>query len=303
MKTKLFLLMLLLISSSIVTAQKNEIAEIKSNLKKEQQKVNRLFNEQKNVIAKYQMVVIDSRKVMTRVDSLRNKPDSPAYKKAVKKAESLSKEQNELSVSIANSKHQIDSINQIIAKYKTQLQELKELQAKSKKESKKEVQRGQKKEKSSKQSHTEKNRAIYTDSKDISEEHKEKLSEESLEVLNLLDEHDTDNKEEAIRQQNETTSQEANDDIELDFWSYLYLIGGSILFIFLTYLQMKKSMRCPKCGRWGTFEEIGRTTDGKTSNGGGGYTYIHRIKYRCQNCGYRKEKEVRTNAKNKYDVH
>ena len=34
-------------SSSVITAQRNEISEIKNNLKKEQQKVNRLFNEQK----------------------------------------------------------------------------------------------------------------------------------------------------------------------------------------------------------------------------------------------------------------
>ena len=138
MKAKLFLLMLLLMSSSVITAQRNEISEIKNNLKKEQQKVNRLFNEQKNVIAKYQIVITDSKKVMTKVDSLKKNPNSPAYKKAVKKAESLSKERNELSVLIENSKYQIDSINQIIANYETTLQELMLLQAESKKDKKSE---------------------------------------------------------------------------------------------------------------------------------------------------------------------
>jgi hypothetical protein len=35
--------------SSSIAAQKNEIADIKSNLKKEHQKVNELFNKQKNI--------------------------------------------------------------------------------------------------------------------------------------------------------------------------------------------------------------------------------------------------------------
>ena len=318
MKTKLFFLMLLLMSSSIF-AQKKEVAEIKSSLKKEQQKVNKLFNERNNEIAKYQMVVKESKKAEAKVDSLKSKPNSPAYKNAVKRADALSKEQSELSTSLEKSKHQIDSINLIIANYKTTLQQLEQQQTESKKEKKSEkVTHGaQKKEKSSEKNDTEKEKASKTrdteetkqpkqKSTDITDEEQEKLLEESLNVLNgsngNANDNTTTNSQVESKKENKTTSQEATEDEPLDFWTYLYMIGIAIVFVYGTYLSLKKSMRCPKCGRWGTFEETGRTTDGKTSNGGGGYTYIHRIKYRCQNCGYRKEKTVRTNAKNKYEV-
>ena len=126
--------MLLLISSNVITAQKNEISEIKNNLKKEQQKVNRLFNEQKNVIAKYQMAVTDSKKAITKVDSLTNKTNSPAYQSAVKKADKLLNQRNQLLASIEQMKQDIDSINLIIADYESKLQQLQSQKAESKKD-------------------------------------------------------------------------------------------------------------------------------------------------------------------------
>ena len=320
MKTKLFFLMLLLMSSSIIFAQKKEVAEIKSSLKKEQQKVNKLFNERNNEITKYQMVVKESKKAEAKVDSLKSKPNSPAYKNAVKRADALSKEQGELSTSLEKSKHQIDSINLIIANYETTLSHLEQQQAESKKEKKSEkvAQGSQKKEKSSEKNDTKKEKTSKTrdtevtkhpkpKSKDITDEEREKLLEEGLNMLNgsngNTSGHTAANGQVESKKENKTTSQKATEDEPLDFWKYLYMIGIAVVFVYGTYLGVKKDMRCPKCGRWGTFEETGRTTDGKTSNGGGGYTYIHHIKYRCQNCGYRKEKEVRTNEKNKYDVH
>ena len=121
-------------SSSVITAQRNEISEIKNNLKKEQQKVNRLFNEQKNVIAKYQMAVTDSKKAITKVDSLTNKTNSPAYQSAVKKADKLLNQRNQLLASIEQMKQDIDSINLIIADYESKLQQLQSQKAESKKD-------------------------------------------------------------------------------------------------------------------------------------------------------------------------
>lgn len=300
MKTKLLLIVLLFMSSSIA-AQKNEITDIKSNLKKEHQKVNELFNKQKNVIAKYQMVIIESKEVMAKVDALRDKPNSTTYKNAVKKAEALSAERNQLSDSIEKNKHSIDSINQIIAAYEITLQELEQLQVESRKEQKagKEVKRAQKIAKTD-TSHSEKAniKQAKQESKYISNKTGE-LLEGSSNKFETPDKQDTSNKNGVSIQQNKITAQETTEDVELDFWSYLYLIGGGMLFVFFTYLRMKKTSRCPKCGRWWTWEETSRTSGGKTSDG----MYVYHINERCSECGNRRTREVRSTAKNKYDVH
>lgn len=121
-------------SSSIIFAQKKEVAEIKSSLKKEQQKVNKLFNERNNEIAKYQMVVKESKKAEAKVDSLKSKPNSHAYKNAVKKSDELLNQRNQLFVSIEQLNHEIDSINLVIANHESKLQQLETQKAEGKKD-------------------------------------------------------------------------------------------------------------------------------------------------------------------------
>ncbi len=309
MKTKILFILLLVYGSLCASAQ-SEITKLKQTINAEKRHVQQLSNKRDNLITSYQVVAKDYTVTSARKDSLSQKPNSPAYKNAVKKADKLLKERTELLASIEQIKQDIDSLNIIIAGYESTLQQLQSQQTDSKKnkQSDKANQSKQKKERTSGKSDDRvENKVVEREklntqekTKGISDEEREKLRDDNLQVIHS-------DKKEAVATRGDlaekkTKTNEFEKDKELTFVDYLYLIGAGILFVLFAYYCLVKSLRCPKCGRWGTFRETGRTTVGKKSNGGGGYNYIHHIKYKCSECGYNKVREVVTNAKNKYDV-
>ena len=128
-------------------------------------------------------------------------------------------------------------------------------ESKKEKKSEKVAQGAQKKEKSSKKNDTKKEKTSKTrdtevtkhpkpKSKDITDEEREKLLEEGLNMLNgsngNTSGHTAANGQVESKKENKTTSQKATEDEPLDFWKYLYMIGIAVVFVYGTYLGVKK---------------------------------------------------------------
>lgn len=286
MKTKLLFLVLLIVSS-IYAAPQKEIAELKKNLNIEKRNVTKLSNKYDNVITSYQIAAKEYVIAKAKQDSLSHKPNSLAYKNAVKKTEKYEKKKDELSSSIEVLKLQIDSINALITNYESILLEL---------QNKQDVETEQ---------HTLKRKVKQRNQESI----KETNATEEVDIEDVPIEKDeqvntiiqTSNSAADIKQ-DKTDISESNKDIEskknVPNWQiWLYTIGIGLLGIILFYYYLKKDSRCPRCGKWFSYDEIGRSTVGRKGN-----DYIHHIKYKCRNCGYHHTKEVKTTAKNKYDV-
>lgn len=135
MKVRL-LLVVLLICSSLYSSAQNEVTKLKQTINAEKRSVQQLSTKRDNLITSYQIVAKDYITTNAKKDSLSQKPNSPAYKNAVKKAEKLLKERTELLASIEQVKAEIDSINLVLATHESQLQELQSQKAEAKKEKK-----------------------------------------------------------------------------------------------------------------------------------------------------------------------
>lgn len=286
MKTKL-LFLVLLVAGSIYASPQKEIAEVKKNLKAEKRNVTQLSNKRDNVITSYQIAAKEYVIAKAKQDSLSHKPNSLAYKNAVKKTEKYEKKKDELSSSIEVLKLQIDSINALITNYESILLEL---------QNKQDVETEQ---------HTLKRKVKQRNQESI----KKQMQQKKVDIEDVPIERDeqvntiiqTSNSATDIKQ-DKTDISESNKDIESkknvpNWQNWLYTIGIGLLGVILFYYELKKNSRCPRCGKWFSYDEIGRSTVGRKGN-----DYIHHIKYKCRNCGYHHTKEVKTNAKNKYDV-
>lgn len=289
MKAKL-LFLVLLVAGSIYAAPQKEIAEVKKNLNAEKRIVTQLSNKRNNLIMSYQIAAKEYVTAKAKQDSLSLKPNSPAYKNAVKQTEKYGKKKDELLNSMEVLKLQIDSVNVLIAGYESKLSELKNEQGLET-----EKKRGPKEQQRNKESIQRTNTKEEKDVENIPVE-----EEKHVNTTIQTSKSNTDIQQVKAEITNPNKENESKEDTP-DWQDWLYMIGSGLVFVVGFYFTLKKKMRCPKCGRWGTYDEIKRTCEGKKSNGGGGYRYIYHIKYRCRECGHTKVEEVNTNAKNKYD--
>ena len=72
------------------------IKEVKKNLNAEKRNVTQLSNKRDNVITSYQIAAKEYVSAKAKQDSLSHKPNSPAYKNAVKQTEKYGKKKDEL---------------------------------------------------------------------------------------------------------------------------------------------------------------------------------------------------------------
>ena len=131
---KKLLFVVLLICSSMYSSAQSEITKLKQTISAEKRNVQQLFNKRDNLITSYQIVAKDYIIANAKKDSLSQKPNSPAYKNAIKKADKLLNQRNQLLASIEQMKQDIDSINLIIADNELKLQQLESQKAESKKD-------------------------------------------------------------------------------------------------------------------------------------------------------------------------
>jgi chromosome segregation ATPase len=118
------------------SSAQSEVTKLKQTINAEKRTVQQLFNKRDNLITSYQIVAKDYIATNAKKDSLSQKPNSPAYKNAVKKAEKLLKERTELLESIEQIKQEIDSINLVITDQELKLQQLQSQKTEAKKEKK-----------------------------------------------------------------------------------------------------------------------------------------------------------------------
>lgn len=131
---KKLLFVVLLICSSMYSSAQSDITKLKQTINAEKRNVQQLFNKRDNLITSYQIVARDYRIANAKKDSLSQKPNSSAYKNAVKKVDKLLNQRNQLFASVEQLKHEIDSINLVIADHESKLQQLESQKAESKKD-------------------------------------------------------------------------------------------------------------------------------------------------------------------------
>ena len=279
MKTKLLFLVLLIVSS-IYAAPKKEIAELKKKLNIEKRNVTKLSNKRNNLVTSYQVMAKDYVAAKANQDSLSHNPNSLVYKNAVKQTEKYGKKKDELLNSIEVLQQQIDSVNALITNYKATLLKLQNEQAleAEKKRTPKEQQRNNE---STQKTNTEQE-------KDVEDIPIEKDKKSNAIIQSTESEIDNQYVSSEITHPNQDKEKPKN---VPDWQNWLYTIGIGLLGVILFYYGLKKNFRCPRCGRWFSYDEIGRTTAGKK-----GTRYIHHIKYKCRNCGYHHTQTVNANA-------
>ena len=279
MKTKLLFLVLLIVSS-IYAAPKKEIAELKKKLNIEKRNVTKLSNKRNNLVTSYQVMAKDYVAAKANQDSLSHNPNSLVYKNAVKQTEKYGKKKDELLNSIEVLQQQIDSVNALITNYKATLLKLQNEQAleAEKKRTPKEQQRNNE---STQKTNTEQE-------KDVEDIPIEKDKKSNAIIQSTESEIDNQYVSSEITHPNQDKEKPKN---VPDWQNWLYTIGIGLLGVILFYYGLKKNFRCPRCGRWFSYDEIGRTTAGKK-----GTRYIHHIKYKCRNCGYHHTQTDNANA-------
>ena len=131
---KKLLFVVLLICSCMYSSAQSEITKLKQTISAEKRNAKQLFNKRNNLITSYQIVAKDYIIANAKKDSLSQKPNSPAYKNAVKKADKLLNQRNQLFASIEQLEYEIDSINLVIADHESKLQQLETQKAEDKKD-------------------------------------------------------------------------------------------------------------------------------------------------------------------------
>ena len=256
MKVRL-LLVVLLICSSLYSSAQNEVTKLKQTINAEKRSIQQLSTKRDNLITSYQIVAKDYITTNAKKDSLSQKPNSPAYKNAVKKAEKLLKERTELLASIGQVKAEIDSINLVLATHESQLQELQPQKAETKKEKKsvnvtkqdkeKTERRTNKKEKvvaneiPVKKDKKENTKSITHEEDATTEEVTEHVAEEPSDKGNSNKEVSEKNSKESKSNDNDSSSDSFFSKLLSKIWKFikicLWVIGGIILIVILKAMR------------------------------------------------------------------
>ena len=179
---KKLLFVVLLICSSMYSSAQSEITKLKQTISAEKRNVQQLFNKRDNLITSYLIVAKDYIIANAKKDSL--------SQNAIKKADKLLNQRNQLLASIEQMKQDIDSINLIIANNELKLQQLESQKAESKTD------------KNSKKSELKRNKSEKNAEKPSDKKEKAKEQGNDVEVDRILvmqdEENFIDNEREAI---------------------------------------------------------------------------------------------------------
>lgn len=183
-----------------------------------------------------------------------DKPKSLPYKNAVKKCENLSAKISENTVAIAQLEHKMDSLNQVVIACEDALR----TEIREKEERKQDVAFADQQESTN-------------DNVDV-----EKQNSQSVDYA--------DSPETTDSQPTPTTEETSEDGGSI--WGVIIYVGIFILIIIVGWADIKRRFRCPKCGKWFTYESQGdrRVVDyderGRIVRRGA------RKRHVCSNCGY-----------------
>ena len=272
MKTKL-LFLVLLVAGSIYASPQKEIAEVKKNLNAEKRNVTQLSNKRDNVITSYQIAAKEYVSAKAKQDSLSHKPNSPAYKNAVKQTEKYGKKKDELLNSIEVLKQQIDSVNLLIAGYESTLLKLQNEQKIEKDKNVKDSKAKSKEIVLKKEDKEDKKIARRHQNQVVDSKEALPKNTPSITVPTRTNEQVDDSI---------TKSDSASSNSTSIPW-FLYPI-----FAIIGWFGIRASYRCPHCGKWFTMESAGDTRVREYDSKGKIQRRGVRKRYICSNCGKEK---------------
>lgn len=265
---RIILALALFICASNVSLTASEVSDVQRELKSAQKELSSLTSKRDKAQRKQTDMQEEYAKALAKVEANQDKPKSLAYKDAVKKSESLSEKLEENAQLLTSLNRQVDSLQGVIRGYESALSQPQQEVAAEKKE-----------------------------------EHVEPVEEEAIQLPESLQpvERPVEQKKDkasepatASKSTGETSSESDGDSSLSPFWTWVLLILGGILFVWIFWVSLKRSLRCPKCGRWFAYEKDGvKVLQKERSRGGHGWEIVYEKRFRCRHCGHKKVEKGR----------
>lgn len=259
MKKFYIIVFVTLIANISVLYGKTPQREIKSL----ESKIERFEQQKASFQTKLDKAQSDYEEATAKVEELAEKPNSPAYKTALRKKETSSIKADELQQSIANVEHQIDSLQNIIVSYQQEAEDV------SQEEMLEEISQEE-----------------TVISSDINYERNDGKNDERV----------TKNEDKSSMESNKEPSE------PMAKWKQVLLIIVVILVgLIWFWLELRFQFRCPNCGRWFTFHKDGvkvlnRQVD---PNSKGSWIISYRRSWRCSNCNHVKTQDGKYHSSRK----
>lgn len=263
MKKFILMLALFICASSISLVA----SDAKRNLKSAQKELSTVTIKRDKVQQQQNQLQADYEETLTKVKANQDKPKSLAYKDAVKKSETLPEKLEQNALLLASLNRQVDSLQNIVSGCEATLVQAQLEEA------------------------AEDRSQVNTDVEKSAKEETIELPESLRPVDKSADKRDDKTKEQVTASESgkEKSSDSDGESSLSPFWTWVFMIGGGILFVWLMWRSIKKSLRCPKCGKWFAYEKAGVKVLNKQRNAnssGNSWIISYERKYRCKHCGH-----------------
>ena len=262
---KFILMMAFLICASSISLVASDTSDAKRNLKSAQKELASVTSKRDKAQQKQNQLQADYEEALAKVEANQDKPKSLAYKDAVKKSEALPDKLEQNAQLLASLNRQVDSLQNIVSGCEAALVQAQHEEA------------------------AEDRSQVNTDVEESAKEETIELPESLQPVDQSADKRDDKTKEHvtAAESGKEKSSNSDGDSSLSPFWTWVIMIGGGILFIWFFWISFKRSSRCPKCGRWFSYEKDGvKILHKERSRGGSGWEIVYEKKFRCRHCGH-----------------
>ena len=233
MKSKLIVLFCMnLLCVGLFAATNSNVLAAKRSVTESQRVIKELGSKKKHLEQKIEWAQKDLNKANEKMEKNSEKPESLPYKNAVKKSAELQGKIEGYQTTLSTLSYQMDSVYNVL-----QEQEQALLVAQQQQNS---------------EANTE---------EDVSKEQVEEIVEEikvekTEEKVPNIEPISSINKEELTDVMDDSSNSE-EDSSKSDFKGTLSAIGLILLFVLGVYWELRKRYRCPHCGRWFCFEELG----------------------------------------------
>lgn len=282
MRTKILLLLLAFACCNTI-ASNTDVRSAERDFEKVQKEISQLASQKMATGTKLQKAEADLEEATAKMEETKDKPKSLPYKNAVKKAEKSQKKIEELRSSLLSIEADIESKSAELLNCQQILlsaQQAQEDDAAAKKQAKEDAKLAKQRQKDS----------IKLAKQQAKEERAAKPREkdykyQNIEVTPVCKENSrTDSLKNSIATSKNSSDMESS---ELSFWEWMFLIGICIVFIWFMWAQIKRSLRCPKCGRWFAYERDGVKVLNKQRDSNGTWKIVYEKRYHCKHCGHK----------------
>jgi len=299
------LLLLVLLTSLVCNVTADDAQNAKTEINAAQRKITQLITQKKSISGKIEKWNTDLQEAKSNVESLQDKPKSPALKTASKKVEDLDTKIKNAEIEIQQIDKSLDSLTNVISSKQQIIFASEEQKAKAKEEKiaakeEKRVAKTEARVAAKNEAKTNKAEARGA-AKDEAKSARTKTHKESMRDINAtasvnaktdyskdaFTTHDFKSPTSAVSvitsaENNKHSSQETLQDNSSDKIG-AWIMG--IFFGFFALIHIRRRYHCPKCGKWFTMEFEGAARTRAESG-----EWVLRQRYRCSNpnCGHKK---------------